>query len=242
MVITWLKKIYDFFKRVKIPKNFYSEKFHDWGIIGRTVILLAVPFIFTWLMFDPLATFDLRPNTKNEPRNITGKEINKNLTSFVLANLFQTTLDLGWYKVCFENLGALAINGHTVVNRKDRGDVQIRVKQGPFLSSVEDYYVLKVRPFEKRDCLRFNGGNDGLTFGTTTVSLGAPVSDMSQDLISISQKLFKINFTVDFTRMHLYIQQDWIFFWIKYGIILIAWGSLLLLVCNLFAWVTKRGV
>jgi hypothetical protein len=227
--------------KVKISKNFYSQSIKDIGILGRTSILFIIPFIFTWVMFNPLDTFDLKPNT-TEPQDISLGEINKNLTPFILANFFQTTLGLGWYKVCFENTGALTINGHVVSNREDRGDVQVRVKQGAFSASMEDYQILTARPFEKTDCLRFSESNGGLTISTSTISLGAPMNDIPQDRNMVSQSEYEFSFMFDYEKVHLYIQQDEVAFWVKYAVMLVAWGSLLLLFAGLWEWLLKKGI
>ena len=223
-----------------LSKNFYSWNPSNFGIIGRITILLAIPLVFTWTMFDPLATFDLKTNV-DKPQKIQGSEINNNLAPFILAGFFQTTLDLGWYKICLKNYGALIVNKHVVINGKDdRGNVQMVVMPGVLADNVENYR-LNSKPFGPPECLRFNGGNNGLSVGTSTVNMGMPMNDSQSDRIATPEG-FITTMTLHLTKLHSYITQDWVAFWIKYTIILIAWSTLLLLLEGLWVWVGKRGL
>lgn len=226
-------------KNIKIPEKFYSRKLSDIGIIGRAIIILIIPLIFTWLMFDPLATIDLESNT-NKAQYIPKIEMDKKLTKFIIAEFFQTSLHLGWYKVCFENRGALSINGHIIVNREDRGDIQLLVKEISAPPFENEYRALTAKPFGPPDCLRFNSSNNGLIVGSSTVSLGAWINDGPEDINILTPTMFQ--FTYDFEKMSLYIKQDFIAFTTKYIIILLIWASLILLISSLKEWLIKRGI
>jgi len=241
------------------PKNFFSLKFSNIGITGRVVFLFIVPFIFAWLIFDPLIKVEFESN-KNEPQYISKKEIDENLTRLVFFEFFQTSLNLGWYKICAENRGVLSTYGKIIVNEEeakkvpkyiktkvivnredvddDAGDVTIRVKKASALLLNDSYQEFKIRPFGSPNCLRFIGNNEGLVVGSSTASLGRVGSHVLDEKM-IGPEEFETNFSFDFTKINLYIKQDFLAFVIKYAIILLSWGSLILLVLNLYRWVTK---
>lgn len=98
-----------------IFRLFCNEKIN---FFVRLFIIIILPIIFTYFMFNPFLKISLKPNT-NEPQYISKLEINKNLTGIILADFFQTSLQLGWYQICFNNQGALNINGNTVTDSKD---------------------------------------------------------------------------------------------------------------------------
>lgn len=225
-----------------LPNNFFVLNPFAIGAIGRLTILLLVPLVITWTLFDPFATYALKSNT-NEVQNIhiSATEINKNLAPYILSGIFQTTLDLGWYQICFENSGALSMGRLTVMNRADRGDVVMHVKQGGYSESDADYVPLTARPFEKQDCARFNVTSEGIFVGTSTVALGARENDRPEDYTQVSPDDFQFTVKVDLRLMNLYARQDWIAFLIKYFLIAAAWAGLILLIENLYFWVSKRS-
>ncbi len=203
------------------------------GFVGRLVFVLITPAILTLLMFNPFIKIELKSNT-NETQYLSRTEINENLTSSVLAEFFQTSLQLDWYQICFENQGAVSIGDRTVVNPQnvrgdDRGNVQIRVKEelpSPFIVYEKK---LTARPYEKADCLRINGNIGGMSVGTSTISLGARINDTLEDITFLGDNKFELKMSFDFTKAHLYIKQDWLSLLVKYLVLLVLWSSLILL-------------
>lgn len=223
-----LRKIYPWF--IQQIKNF--------GITGRLVWLIIPPLIFTWLMFDPFLQIELKSNT-NEIQYIPQSEINENLTNFVIANFFQTSLRLGWYQVCFENLGALSINRQPVFGREDIGNIQMQVKElldSPF---EKEYNILSAKP-GNTDCIRISGNTNGIVVGTSTVSTGT-AGDSFPGAIMIGDNEFIIEFGISFWKMHLYIRQDLSAFVAKYLVLFFLWGSSTLLIRNLIKFVFQKN-
>lgn len=208
------------------------------GFWGRLALLFLIPLYFTWLMFDPFTRIFLEVNT-NEPQFISQTRINDDLTSSFLGEFFQTSLQLGWYQICFENDGALQMGGHIVVNREDRGDVTIQVREVLPSPYTVEYETLNASPFGHADCMKIGSGISGINVGTTTVSIGARVNDLPKDFVKINDTEFRMDFRVDFTQMYLYIKQDWFAFFVKYFVIVTLWLSLILLTRS--AWDFLRG-
>lgn len=198
------------------------------GFWGRFTFIFGVPLIITWLMFDPFTRITLKTNT-NEPQFVSRTQINDNLTSSFLAEFFQTSLQLGWYKICFENHGALEMGGRTIINREDRGDVQIQVREVIPIPFNVEYSRLSARPFENTDCIRIGSGVEGINVGSSTLNLGARINDRPGDFVMHGENEFSMDFLFDFTKMDLYIRQDWTAFGVKYLVMVVLWASFTLL-------------
>lgn len=198
------------------------------GLLGRGVFVLVTPLIFTWIMFDPFLRIQLESNT-NEPQFISRLQINDGLTSSSLAEFFQTSLKLGWYQLCFENHGALVMGGQTVVDREDRGNITVQVREVVPSPYSNEYRTLNAHPFKEADCMKIDNDADGINVGTTTVELGSRINDRPNEIIMLNDKEFQMDFSLDLTKLVLYIKQDWFALIIKYLVILILWSSLILL-------------
>ncbi|HWO07255.1 MAG TPA: hypothetical protein VNM40_01570 [Candidatus Paceibacterota bacterium] len=197
------------------------------GFCGRLATVLGIPLILTWLMFDPFTRIELKANT-NEPQFISRTQIQDDLTRTFIAEFLQTSLQLGWYQICFENHGALTMGGKTIIDRPDRGDVQIQVREVLPEPYTVEYDILQAWPFEQADCKQIGNAVDGINVGTSTVNLGARINDQPGDMVMLSDKEFRMDFAVDFTKMRLYIRQDWLAFGVKYLVVVVLWSSLIL--------------
>lgn len=226
--------------RIRLHKmGFFSRKLYDIGICGRIAFFLIIPLIFAWVMFDPFLRIELATNT-NEPQFISKSTLNENLTGSVLAEFFQTSLSLGWYRMCLENNGALSIGGKVVRNREDRGDITVQVKEvipSPFIA---DFNNLSARPFEKADCLIIANNTPGIIVGTSTVSLGARINDLPGEIRMLSEHEFEWSFSVDFSALNLYVKQDLLAFCTKYLVMVFLWVSFVLFATKLWHLLTQR--
>lgn len=92
-----------------------------------------------------------------------------------------------------------------------------------------DYQILTAWPYEK-DCRTIGSDVEGINIGTSTVSIGARINDTREDVTMLSDREFVMTFTLDFSKMHLYIKQDWLAFTTKYFVILVLWASFILLI------------
>ncbi len=200
------------------------------GLLGRLIFLFVTPMIFTLLMFNPFLHINIMANS-NEPQYISNTEIRKNLSNSFLAEFLQTSFRLGWYKICFENHGALTRYGRTVIPLlDDRGNIQIQYREELTKPFSVDYKILSAEPYAKPVCDIIWGNTDGITIGSSTASLGALINDMPRDNKRINGKEFETQFTLDFTKIFIYIKHDWRAYITKYLIILIFWSSLILLI------------
>jgi len=186
--------------------------------------------MFTILMFNPFLKIEFRVNT-NEPQYISSEAINRSLASSILSEFFQTSLQLGWYQICFENHGALEREGRVVTNTIDnRGNVTMQYKEVLVDSSDTGYKILTGTPDGVPECNRIGGNTKGLNIATSTISLGMPMNDTSEDVTMIGDKEFSFTIGFHFNKLVLYIKQDWLSLLVKYFVILVLWSSFILLV------------
>jgi len=191
-------------------------------------------------MFNPFLRIDIKANT-NEPQYISKTEIDKNLSDFFLSEFFQTSLQLGWYKICFENLGILARNGRIVKPLlDDKGEIQIQYKEVLSKPFAIEYKKLNAEPYAKPVCHIVGGNIDGIIIGTSTASLGSLKNDMPGDNIKLNNREFEMEFTFDFTKIILYIKHDWKAYITKYLVVLILWSSLILLIQGIWKFLRPK--
>jgi hypothetical protein len=181
-------------------------------------------------MFNPFAKINLQIN-KNEVQYISKYEMNKNLTSSIFANFFQTSLQLDWYKICLKNLGAVTMDGQTVINDNDKsGDVQTQVKEIASEPYSTSYKILYASPLKKKNCIRINSDINGILVGSTTVAIGYSTFQKYDAKAGTGPHEYSITFKQQFSKTVLYIEQDWVMLITKYLVIVLLWSALILLI------------
>ncbi len=176
--------------------------------------LFILPFIFTYTIFNPLKTYPLNTNT-DTPQTIVLADINEDLTSFVLADFFQTSLSLGWYNICLDNNTTLPYDDSIIkiVDPSERGAISVSIRTDSLGKQ-----TLKARPFEE-DCKNISPRDNMIDLGqigTTTINDGA-MRDTSKLTYDEVLKMLQS------VKIKLYIKENLWAFLIKYIILLALW-------------------
>lgn len=243
--LKWLKKPIE--KKWRTIHNWltrsYSNRsdffrFKGFGTIVRLSWIFLVPAIFMFLIFNPFQTIDLQTNGA-ETQYVSRSEIDRSMAKYMLSEFFQTSLRLGWYDVCFENNEALNLNGQPIHNGENERSIELIVKEvlpSPFTA---DWKTIKAPPF-KPSCLTFGSNNNGLMVGTSTIALGTVESIPWK--CNNETKECSFSFGFEYSKLHLYIQQNPWAFLIEYIVLVLLWGAINLEVKELKKFIARSDV
>lgn len=157
----------------------------NFGLALRIVLVIGVPIFLWWFLFRPFETIQLRPNVLHII--ITPAQTEKNFVRSVIAQTIETSLSLGYYRVCILNRGLIFINGNPITRDQiEKANTEIGIAKID-VSDGNGSTTLAIKPQETK-CVRLYSADENIDIEFSPV--GARVKD---DGFEFFEKNFKPN-------------------------------------------------
>lgn len=222
-------------------------------IIAKALLVVIPPTIATFVLFKPFKQIPIPP-FPNQTSFISQRDINKDLSTEVLSEFLQTNLNLNRYKLCFQNSGAMEyINIPPKLSLIKDQTPNLKTVFISFTQTNQDNTTstinLSAAPRET-NCAIIHSTINGISYNTgniTTPILGdyfIRLTKQEGDPSTTHMKITlsdgsNIEFNFHLTDIRIFIENDPISIVIQWYLLLILWGTQILLYTSLYNFITK---
>ena len=163
-------------------------KFSKRGLLSwiKPILVLGFPIFLWWFLFRPFQTILLQSNVSHIV--IKSAQTEKNFIRSVIAGAIETSLNLGYYRVCILNRGLIFVNGNPVTRDQiEKWNTDIGIAKIDVSDNNNTTTTLAIKPLETK-CVRLYSANEDINIEFSPV--GAKVKDND---FAFFEKNFKPN-------------------------------------------------
>lgn len=205
----------------------------------RLDYLLVPTILLTWFLYQPFKSIDIPARTgENGKVTITQSQINDQLSTQIVADLIQTSLDLKWFHLCVKDEGFVSINEIRISGETSKTSTS-HIGSSQFqVNAQNENYTLNVVPDETTCILLNSSGDININLGALDTSLGTMSETPSQ---YFGNKKFMTQYTLDFTKLKISLRNDvlWVLL-VKFLLIFLVWSALFFLCRDLNKFLFKQ--